>query len=154
MDPMGRRVESRFHSIGWAPCCVALCRVALCCVIALFVGCQGGRPIAPVEGAVIVEGQPLASGRVMFLPKGGGRPALGQIESGGRFVLGTFRKNDGALVGLHRVTIISEPATGGEGKRLVFRPPADFTLEVKAKTKNQFEVRILKSDGWKAFEDS
>ncbi len=91
-------------------------------LILAFPGCGGGSgelQLAPVKGKVIYNGQPVTSGSIHFRPiavsgaKEGtqGKPASGQIQSDGTFVLTTFRQGDGAIVGKHEVSYI--PATGG-----------------------------------------
>jgi hypothetical protein len=60
-------------------------------------------------------------GKVMFAPvaKGGlkaGRPAFGQVQPDGSFVLSTYREGDGAVVGDHwvsvaNVTVAANPAS-------------------------------------------
>lgn len=127
----------------------------LCCVTVAVGGCSRGQPVAPAAGTVKVEGQPLTMGRVMFLPQGGGPPAMGQVDESGQFLLTTYRKNDGALVGSHRVTIIAgvDPKDD-DAKRTVYQPPGEFILEVKANTKNHYDLEISRSNGWKGYQDS
>lgn len=68
-------------------------------------GCSGGGTpeTAPVSGKVIFEGEPVTNATVTFTPEAG-RPATGSIDGEGRFSLSTFRPNDGAVPGRHRVT--------------------------------------------------
>jgi hypothetical protein len=40
------------------------------------------------------------------MPEGGGPSARGSIDRQGRFVLGTFTSDDGAVAGEHRVVIV------------------------------------------------
>ena len=72
----------------------------------LVAGCSGSnRPsLAPVSGVVTWRGDPVAGAEVMFMPTGG-RPATGTTDADGRYRLSTFAKDDGALVGRHKVTI-------------------------------------------------
>jgi hypothetical protein len=53
---------------------------------------------------VLLNGQPLEFGSVMFQPASG-QPAIGEIQSDGTFTLSTFAPNDGAVVGTHKVRI-------------------------------------------------
>ena len=74
-------------------------------VVLVAAGC-GGRatpPTAPVSGRVIFAGNPVTDATITFTPAKG-RPATGSIDADGRFSLSTFRPNDGAVTGLHRVT--------------------------------------------------
>jgi hypothetical protein len=73
----------------------------------LIAGCGDGRPKrVPVAGQVLIDGKPLTTGSVQFVPEGG-RPSQGEIDASGRFRLTCYEKDDGALVGTHRVAIIS-----------------------------------------------
>ena len=76
------------------------------CLILL--GCGRGYelPTAPVSGKVLVDGQPVTKGQVIFAPEGG-RAATGILGPDGTFTLSTYRPNDGAVVGKHTVTVIS-----------------------------------------------
>jgi hypothetical protein len=64
-----------------------------------------GAPTSPVRGKVTYKGQPLTKGRVIFEPDGKGKQATGEIQPDGTFVLTTYQKDDGAVVGTHRVSI-------------------------------------------------
>jgi hypothetical protein len=80
---------------------------------ALFVltcwGCGSGSgtlpSLVPVKGIVKYKGQPLTKGTVRFEPDGYGRMATAQIQPDGTFVLSTLSKDDGAVAGLHKVSI-------------------------------------------------
>jgi hypothetical protein len=110
-------------------------------VASIATGCGGSSSIARVKGKVELDGQPLANGSIITIPKAG-RGARGTIQNG-EFELSTFGNNDGALVGTHKVAIsASEPsaAAGPEaatGKLLVperYTSPdgSHLTLEVEA----------------------
>jgi hypothetical protein len=75
----------------------------------LLVFCAGcgskHAPMAPVEGRVLLDGRPLASGSVGTIPVAG-RGAHGDVQSDGSFALHTFGKNDGALIGKHKVGVV------------------------------------------------
>lgn len=70
-----------------------------------------------VEGVVKLEGAPVEGARVMFVPKGSGRPAEGQTDKAGRFELSTFAPRDGALPGEHTVTVTLVRAAAGASAR-------------------------------------
>ena len=59
----------------------------------------------PVSGKVLIDGQPLKFGAVMFVPAKG-RGSSGVLDENGHFVLSCYDQNDGALVGTHHVRII------------------------------------------------
>ncbi len=68
-------------------------------------GCGSSNlPVAPMEGKVLYNGQPLSFGSVMFQPSQG-PPAHGQIQSDGTFRLSTYEENDGAVIGTHKVRV-------------------------------------------------
>jgi hypothetical protein len=72
--------------------------------IAVF-GCSDGRPSrVPVSGQVLIDGQPLKYGSVRFTPDNA-RMSGGLLDAEGRFSLSCFERNDGAVIGVHRVTI-------------------------------------------------
>jgi hypothetical protein len=77
--------------------------------LATIVGCAEDANIAAVEGMVRVDGKPLTSGTVRFVPAAG-RAATGTIQSDGTYALGTFGDSDGALIGKHQVAIIAYEA--------------------------------------------
>lgn len=69
-------------------------------------GCGKAKPAtAPVAGRVLLDGKPVAGAAVMFEPVEGGVPARGGTGADGSFTLSTFGRDDGALVGRHRVSV-------------------------------------------------
>jgi hypothetical protein len=80
-------------------------------------GCDARAPVAPVHGIVTIDGRPLRAGAVVFTPlargedKRVGKSAYGEIRPDGTFVLGTFTASDGAIVGMHRATILGKAST-------------------------------------------
>src|SRR5687768_12763016 len=77
-------------------------------VIALAGGCGDGRPATfPVQGTVRFQsGEPVPVGVVEFRSKSDGRIAKGKINQQGRFTVGTFTNDDGAVAGEHQVLVI------------------------------------------------
>jgi hypothetical protein len=84
--------------------------------------------MAPVKGKVLLDGQPLTSGRVSTVPKVG-RGANGAIKSDGSFELTTESPGDGAVIGTHSVTVTAyAPGPGGpEGGRGKLLAPQKYT---------------------------
>jgi hypothetical protein len=80
--------------------------LAIGCLAAILViaGCQQGPTMVPVTGKVLYNGKPLKFGSVVFQPPSG-QPAQGEIQSDGTFTLSTYRPQDGAVVGKHKVRI-------------------------------------------------
>lgn len=72
-------------------------------------GCKDPGPpkpkTVPVTGKVMYKGQPVASATVAFLGDGKIRAAFGKTDSEGRFELTTSEAGDGAVPGMHKVTV-------------------------------------------------
>lgn len=145
------RVRRSLQSVIGAGAALSLALISVA-----WTGCGSGTATAPVSGTVSIEGHPMTGGNITFAPIGSGtnagRPATGQVQSDGTFVLGTYAKQDGAVVGKHRV-LYSPPAgehdqDGGEhdekkrgpsSKRLV---PKVEEVEVQA-GQNQFNIELV-----------
>ena len=86
-------------------------------LLATTVGCTRTSDLPPraaVSGLVSLDGQPLTTGTVQFVPESpnnGVRPtATGSIAADGRFTLSTDRQaggGDGAVLGWHQVRVIA-----------------------------------------------
>jgi hypothetical protein len=90
-------------------------------VLGAVTGCARDDSLASVEGIVRLDGQPLTTGTVRFIPTAG-RAATGKIQPDGTYRLGTYGDSDGALVGTHSVAIIAYAAGGDE--RPAYEKPA------------------------------
>src|SRR5882724_4075370 len=101
-DPRVRRKgrAMRRHSL------CHLVRTLVClAVLVASIGCgDRGPKFAPVRGKITYKGKLVPQGTVMFQPEDG-PAAVGAIKDG-EFVLKTDKRN-GAVLGKHRVTIIS-----------------------------------------------
>ena len=89
-------------------------RVACCLFLMLFsvlAGCSQNAKLGHVRGIVRLDGKPLATGSVRFVPDAG-RAATGTIQPDGSYYLGTYSQSDGALIGTHRVVIIAYEGSG------------------------------------------
>ncbi len=109
-------------------------------------GCGGNTPeVAPVEGKVLISGQPLTTGRIITTPAAG-RGATGYIQQDGTFELSTYGEGDGALLGTHSVAVLAYEGTpsGPEGgarkllvpERYINDMTSGLTIEVKADEDN------------------
>ncbi len=58
---------------------------------------------------LLADGKPLTGGSVQFIPKQGGLPASGKIESDGTFSLTSLKSREGAAPGEYKVRI--EPSS-------------------------------------------
>ena len=113
-----------------------LCVVLVC---TLMIGCGGGPSIAPVQGNVTCNGEPVTGGTVMFnpIPEDGkvnadARSAMGILDSSGHYVLSTNADGDGALVGKHNVEVIDNAGEEEGGAGLPGALPDGFEVEVTA----------------------
>jgi hypothetical protein len=79
---------------------------ALAALLTALPGCGGDRlKTAPVKGTITYQDKPVPHGTVMFQPENG-PAATGEIANG-RYTLTTYKPGDGAVLGAHKVTIIS-----------------------------------------------
>ena len=132
-------------------------------MIAIFglVGCSDTeRPIYPVRGIVrFPDGKVLRDGSVEFEIIGVEKPvtATGKVQPDGSFVLGTYQRDDGALVGKHRVVVVSNNNSGSLHERPGFVQESvlhekyrsyrssGLTYEVKPET-NNFVIEVDYAD--------
>jgi len=72
-------------------------------------GSSNGLNLGKVHGKVTFKGEPVPFGQIMFMPDTGkgtsGPPALGSISKDGSYSLSTEESGDGAIVGVHKVSI-------------------------------------------------
>jgi hypothetical protein len=126
-------------------------------VAAAVAGCNHGPKMAPVTGKVLYNGKALEFGVITFQPPSG-QPAQGVIQSDGAFTLSTYKLNDGAVVGTHKVRIAcyesqrpGAPKAPGEqtlGKLLIpekytFFDQSGFTAEVSEGRKEPFVFEMV-----------
>lgn len=78
-------------------CWLAMTIAVVCCA-----GCGDDRlPLGKVSGTVTLDGAPLARGIVHFIPQSG--PASSGVVREGSYVLSTYDKGDGAMLGRHTI---------------------------------------------------
>lgn len=127
--------------------------------ICLLTGCwSGSQPLAPVSGSVCYLGQPVRAGVIVFTPDAShgsrGPIAHAQIQPDGSFVLATGEQS-GAVVGWHRVTVISQAAVQPQAAGPPFHMPrslvpekyrspdlSELACEVKADQPNVFHIDL------------
>lgn len=63
------------------------------------------RSTYPVRGNITYQGKPLAGASVTFFADGASRAAVGKTDAAGSFQLTTYKPHDGAVPGLHVVTV-------------------------------------------------
>ena len=116
--------------------------------VAAVAGCgKESFDVAPVHGLINVDGKPLFQGKVMFAPiakgeQNPGKPAWSEIASDGAYRLTTFKKDDGAVVGDHWVTIINSkealPDDVPEFARLMLPKP----VSVAGDKDNKIDIQL------------
>jgi hypothetical protein len=94
--------------------------VGLAGIALLTAGCSGGgEPTAPVSGKVTWNGEAVTSGIVSFSPMAaggaGGKTASGVVQADGSYTLTTYTRDDGAVLGTHRVLYTASGGALGEG---------------------------------------
>ncbi len=129
---------------------------ALACV--MLAGC-GREQLASVTGVAMHNGQPVKGGTFIFSPVGGatpanpGKPASAVVKDDGSFTLGTYGKDDGALVGKHRVIYTppqpeltdeqrSDPTYIATPSPYVGCAPKEMEIEIKP-GKNQLQIELV-----------
>ena len=70
----------------------------------LLTGC-GSSKTGSVTGTVTLDGSPVAKAGVAFRPQDGGRMSTGETNEQGQFTLTCYERNDGAIPGIHDVTV-------------------------------------------------
>lgn len=118
--------------------------VVLLAASVLGCGSTGTAPTAPASGTLLFNGQPAQAARVIFTPKSG-RPASGNTDDQGRFVLTTFESEDGAVPGEHTVTVSDlERNWNQDPSRSRFPTPYErpdttpLVVEIKPEDENSF----------------
>jgi hypothetical protein len=82
---------------------VTFLALALC--LGVVYGPGDGRPArVRVSGQVLIDGQPLTRGTILFVPQGA-RPAAATLDPQGHFQLTSFDDQDGVVPGTHRLAV-------------------------------------------------
>jgi hypothetical protein len=132
--------------------------IAAAVVFCFWLGCGSGGdfPTAPTSGKVICEGKPVPHVMVVFEPLETGKSAMvgragfAYADKDGNFVLSSYGKNDGAVIGKHRVRV-------GPPHRETYpdfkcdcylNAEVDLIPEIEVKRgKNEFELVLKKKTG-------
>jgi hypothetical protein len=105
------------------------------------IGCGSSQGVmvgnlVPVKGTVTYKGKLVTKGTVFVEPEAG-RPAQGEIQPDGTYVLSTTKPGDGVIAGTHKVTL-------GIPKSIAptRRPKSDLEIEFTAdKTDYPIEIK-------------
>ena len=100
---------------------------ALFCFV--LAGCNSSG-LKPVEGVVLLDGNPLPSASIQFVPQGKGKNATGVTDSEGKFAMSTVDPRDGVQPGSYKVVVVPLPkasapqqfASADEAMRAAARP--------------------------------
>src|SRR5262245_60182812 len=123
-------------------------------LLAALAGCSGNSKFAPVSGEVKLNGKPYGKAVVSFQPLGTednpnpGRGSSAYTDENGRFVLKCDNSIDGAVIGKHRVPIITRgnevvgqsPDTGSPDETPLKREVDPIPPEWNALSKVEFDV--------------
>ncbi len=131
------------------------------CLVFLF-GCGAKYyATAPTSGKVAYDIKPITQGTITFIPvKDDGSPregkaAIGTIQSDGTFVLTTYEKDDGAILGKHRV-VYSPPEEESDEEAEVVVKDGEEEAATPAKKQPQgieFELEVAESNSLVDVED-
>jgi hypothetical protein len=84
-----------------------------------------------IKGKVTYNGKPLTRGSITFEPVDIGREANGEIQPDGTFQMSTFKANDGAVPGVHRVAVSGTGKVDGKPLPVKFQSPASSHIEIE-----------------------
>jgi len=126
----------------------------LACLIVLTaltcLGCSDSNPfpVAKVEGIVMCDGQPVPDVLVQFDPVRTGSSALvgkrsqAVTNGDGQFVLTTYNRNDGAIVGKHEVRVAATQTTAKDCPAALSLYDTVTEVEVEKGKKNIFTIDV------------
>ncbi|MFO0864800.1 MAG: hypothetical protein U0744_09130 [Gemmataceae bacterium] len=135
---------------------ISECRriIGLCSLLSIsFVAGCGGATTAEVKGVVTHKGAPITGGTLIFSPVQSGKPATAEVQSDGTYTLSTFGKNDGAVLGKHKVAFTPPPQQLTEEQKTnpkYIAPPPKYmglqpnTAEVEVKSgANKIDMELV-----------
>ena len=117
----------------------------------VLVGCAKPPEVVPVEGVVLLNGQPLPHAEVQFVPMtpglGAEYVATGVTDENGRFTLEYDPQTKGAQVGTHTVSAKFQPRTPDEEMGKVKPHPSvkPVTEKYGDAAKSPMKVEITRS---------
>jgi hypothetical protein len=88
---------------------VGCCSSSLLVLLLLVAGCDSRPKCVPVSGKVLIDGEPLKYGGILFVPAAG-RQSTGVIDVNGQFKLTCFQPDDGAIIGMHSIRVCASEA--------------------------------------------
>lgn len=121
-------------------------KLTLIFFIVVLSGCFGeSSGIAPVSGTITFKGKPLPNASITFTPEdSASRTAVGSTDKDGKYLLTSFKSNDGAKIGKYKVAIRAEE--GGDSNL----KPADALDFVRGKIITPIKYSNPESSGLSA----
>lgn len=104
-------------------------------------------PVGKVTGIVTLNGQPVPSASITFIPTEGGRPATGETDANGEYTLTFSTRLRGAKVGNNKVVIGTARDAGDKAPAVRESIPdrynhkSDLFVDVQAGS-NQFDFHL------------
>ncbi len=121
-------------------------------VMVVMAGCSKGGPAGPkttpVKGKVTYKSLPVEGATVSFLGDGKSAPAIAITDAAGQYILTTTKSGDGAVPGVHKVTVtkIVVPPNSGKPKSTSMEEAAKSAAEPPAKPLHMLPERYASAD--------
>jgi hypothetical protein len=123
--------------------------VLICLAVAFVAGCGGSGKTVPVSGIVTLNGKPLASAHVSFLPQEGkvAPGSDGTTDETGHYELTvTVTGESGAVPGKHTVRITAADANQTAGDDTIKRVPEPVPARYNSQSTLEFTVPAKGTD--------
>lgn len=124
------------------------CVLMLLWALLLLPGCGQGLPVAPASGVLLLDGAPLANVNVISQPVATDSPnpgpgSFGRTDAEGRFDLELVKPAiRGAIIGEHRVMIMTVDGAKPAGSKKWPASFADGSLRIQVPKEGTKELRI------------
>lgn len=112
------------------------------------VGCGDGHPKrVPISGKVLIDGEPVPYGTIMFVPEGF-RPAAGELGEDGSFKLTCFDGGDGVVLGTHKIQVSASDLTSGKAVWLAPQKYSNFRTSGLTHTVTEADDNVVINLTW------
>lgn len=118
---------------------IAICAIAGC-------GDPNMPPVGEVHGQVTLNGQPVADCQVEFVPLAGGRSSSAMTDNNGQYVLKYKGNAEGALLGKHRVRLVTARGATRDDHGRVTKPGIKEKLPKEYNEETTQEVEVTDGD--------
>ncbi|GAA4424616.1 carboxypeptidase-like regulatory domain-containing protein [Bremerella cremea] len=116
-------------------------------VLSMGVGCGSNTPpVGEVHGQVTLNGQPVPNCHVMFEPLAGGRSSGAMTDDNGNYKLMYKGDAEGALLGKHRVRLITARDATRDDNGRVTEPGVKEKLPKEYNSNTTQEVEVTNGD--------